>query len=93
MEKGTKAGEGSKEIGTRLDALTGMMGSLSQRFAGMEERIKAADSSEPPIVIQGGYDMLNGPALADFVVEKYQTGNLGLKTIWRAFLAWLKYKL
>ncbi len=93
MEKGIKAGGGSKEIGTRLDALTGMMGSLSQRFAGMEERIKAADSSEPPIVIQGGYDMLNGPALADFVVEKYQTGNLGLKTIWKSFLAWLKYKL
>ena len=70
-----------------------VMKDMNQRLAGMEKGIKAGGTSEPPIVIQGGYDMLNGPALADFVVEKYQTGNLGLKTIWRAFLAWLKYKL
>ena len=38
------------------------------------------------------YEM-TGTHLADFVIDKYKTGCLGLKTILKSLMAWLKYKL
>lgn len=36
--------------------------------------------------------LITGSMLADFVVEKYEKGALGMKTIFRSIWAWLKYK-
>ena len=36
---------------------------------------------------------LSGMQLADFVVEKYRNGSLGLKTFFKSIGAWIKYKL
>lgn len=36
---------------------------------------------------------LSGVQLAEFVVDKFQNGNLGLKTILKSLKAWIKYKI
>lgn len=36
---------------------------------------------------------LQGPELAEFVIESYGKGNLGFKTILKSMKAWLKYKV
>lgn len=36
---------------------------------------------------------LSGMQLADYVVDKYRSGSLGLKTFFKSFGAWIKFKL
>lgn len=36
---------------------------------------------------------MTGVQLAEFVVDKYKTGKLGLKTIFKSMVAWIKYKI
>ena len=42
---------------------------------------------------QGYSYELSGMQLADYVVDKYRSGSLGLKTFFKSFGAWIKFKL
>ncbi len=42
---------------------------------------------------QGYSYELSGMQLADYVVDKYRSGSLGLKTFFKSFGAWVKFKL
>lgn len=49
--------------------------------------------AEDTVAVVKNYETeLEGPVLAEYVIAKYQQGGLGLKTIWKSFVAWVKYK-
>lgn len=50
--------------------------------------VSAADKKE----VKASVEDINGPVLAEFVVQKYAQGNLGLRTILKSMIAWFKYK-
>ena len=55
--------------------------------------ISSGDNKISSVNVNGREQLLSGPELADFVVNSYQKGNLGLKTILKSITAWIKYKL
>lgn len=50
-------------------------------------------AAEKKTVAEAETKVLSGPALADYLVSVYGNGGLGLKTLVRAFVAWVKFKL
>lgn len=81
-----------RTVEERLDKVLSLIDGLNMSFADINTYIRSVKAAEKPEIIQNSYDVLTGPELADFIIKKYEKGTLGLKTILKSFLAWLKYK-
>lgn len=71
------------------DTFLTILDSIKDEEKGHEGRVVA-----PAPVHQEKYSYeLSGMQLADYVVDKYKSGSLGLKTILKSLKAWIKYKI
>ena len=70
----------TKEINIKLNSLANQIENLSK-------------TATKEIYIGSNYDDLQGTELVNFVLNKYQNGNLGFRTIINSFKNWLKYKI
>lgn len=76
------------------EELESSRGKIEQLLQQNMEFIAAKEvRAEDTVAVVKNYETeLEGPVLAEYVIAKYQQGGLGLKTIWKSFVAWVKYK-
>lgn len=74
---------------------------VTQEQSDLDEKLKSIEQKIDNIQIPTQYiekivpveKELSGPVLAEDVIEKYLQGRLGLKTLLKSLIAWIKYKI